>query len=80
MSAKEVNGWMHYFQLEPFGGERIQLALVAQVANNALGGKAKLDDLLLTMYNPKRVASIDSPPVTNEQVKAIFGSIARKSS
>ena len=76
MSIGELHGWAKYLSLEPHNSMEIQTALVAQVANNAMGGKAKLKDMLITSYNgePKSPEEelLSSRP-SDEAVMAAFG-------
>lgn len=59
MSVGELHGWSKYLALEPANGVEIQTALVAQVANNAMGGKAKLKDMLITAYESQKETTIE---------------------
>ena len=59
MTASELHGWAKYLSLEPSNSVEIQTALVAQVANNAMGGKASLQDMLITSHAAKKEKTID---------------------
>ena len=57
MTVSELHGWAQYLSEEPPNSIEIQTALVAQVANNAMGGKATLEDMLIT--RKKKETTID---------------------
>ena len=57
MTVSELHGWAQYLLEEPPNSVEIQTALVAQVANNAMGGKATLEDMLIT--RKKKETTID---------------------
>lgn len=57
MSVGELYGWSKYLAEEPANSVEIQSALIAQVANNAMGGKATLEDMLITYH--KKEESIE---------------------
>ena len=59
MSIGELHGWSKYLSLEPANSVEIQTALVAQVANNAMGGKAKLKDMLITTAESRKEKTIE---------------------
>lgn len=59
MSIGEFHGWAKYLNLEPHNGVEVQTALVAQVANNAMGGKAKLKDMLITSYDSNKKETVE---------------------
>ena len=59
MSVGELHGWYKYLSLEPANSVEIQSALIAQVANNAMGGKAKLKDMLITSYESRKEKTVD---------------------
>ena len=48
-----------YLSLEPHNGVEVQTALVAQVVNNANGGKAKLKDMLVTSYESNKTETVE---------------------
>jgi len=74
MTSAELHGWGKYLSLEPHNSVEIQTALVAQVANNAMGGKASLKDMLITQYSKQKTVEdeIASRPDDNA-VKLAFG-------
>lgn len=76
MSSSEYKGWQKYLALEPFGGENIQLALLALVTSSAYGGKGKLDDYLITLHKNNN-NKIDKNPITSSQIKSMFSSIVK---
>lgn len=74
MSMSELHQWALYLSLEPHNSVEIQTALVAQVANNAMGGKAKLEDMLITQHREKKDENdlVASRP-SDDAVMAAFG-------
>lgn len=53
MSYKELVGWSKYLAHEPVNSTEVQLALLSQIVSSFGGGKAKLNDLLITQYKGK---------------------------
>lgn len=70
MPYSELVGWSKYLAHEPHNSTEIQLALIAQIANNSMGGKLKLDEALITSYKPPK--QLKDSTITNEQVLAVF--------
>lgn len=74
MTSAELHGWSQYLSLEPDNSSEIQMALVAQVANNAMGGKASLKDMLITRHSkPKTVEDEMASRPDDNAVKLAFG-------
>jgi hypothetical protein len=74
MTSKELRGWSQYFALEPDNSVEIQLALLAQIVNNALGGKLKIKDALITRQETTNKEMPTAP--TSDQIKSVFSAIA----
>lgn len=77
MPVSEYNGWQRYLAIEPFGGENLQLALLAYITSIANGGKGKLEDFLISLHTQNKETSLKDEPVSTSQVKSIFGAIAK---
>lgn len=76
MSASEYYGWSQYLSVEPTNSVEIQSALVAQVANNAMGGKAKLADMLITSHQSNKENTTDDTIAnrpSDDAIKKAFG-------
>jgi hypothetical protein len=74
LTPSELRGWIKYLALEPYNSVEIQLALVSTVANNAMGGKAKLEDMLITQRNiDDKDEDVTSTRPTTNQVAFAFG-------
>lgn len=58
-----------YLQKEPDNSVELQLALLAQMVNNALGGKMKFKEALITRKYDK---SYNSEPTSAETIKNVF--------
>jgi len=75
MPISELYGWAEYLSYEPANSVEIQTALVAQVANNAMGGKATLDDMLITQQKKeKTVEDVVSARPSPQEIKFMFSS------
>lgn len=73
MTVSELQGWANYLQLEPYNSIEIQSALIAQVANNAMGGKAKLSDMLITQHvKEKTIEEVVASRPDDNAVKLAF--------
>lgn len=76
MSVGELHGWSKYLSLEPSNSIEIQSALIAQVANNAMGGKAKLKDMLITTAESRKEKTVEDmvrERPNDNAVKLAFG-------
>lgn len=69
MTTSELHGWAKYLSIEPANSVEIQTALVAQVANNAMGGKAKLTDMLITQHRKEK--TIESEVAKRPDAKTV---------
>lgn len=71
MSGKEFGEWMAYHSIEPFGLERIEIALAIGFASliNTWGGKVKPKDLLPNYDSESRA-------LTPEQAEMAFRAMA----
>ena len=71
MSAKEFRGWLEYSQEEPFDSSELQLAMIATMVNNGLGGKERFN----SFYPGNRGAEEEkeiSPQQLNDYLKGMF--------
>lgn len=54
LSTSEFNGWMKYIQQKPADITEVQLAVIASLVSTAAGGKAKIEDFILSNKNSKK--------------------------
>ena len=71
LSAEEFSGWIKYLAQKPPDVQEIQMAILATIVSNALGGKAKVEKFILSGKNNKS----DKPggdAISPESVKTLF--------
>ena len=71
MSAKEFRGWLEYSREEPLETTEIQLAAIATMVNNGLGGKERVK----SFYPGNRGAAEEvklTPQQMNTYLKGMF--------
>jgi len=52
LTKSELYGWMSYFKYKEPDVQEVQMAILISTVNNALGGKAKTEDYILS-HTPK---------------------------
>lgn len=73
VSVSEFNKWVKYFAQKPPDINEIQTAVLSTLVSNGLGGKAKVDNFILSGKNGK-VKKKDPNQVANE-FKSAFRSM-----
>ena len=77
VSCKELSEWMAFYNIEPFGEERMDLRFALLAANLiaphlAKGHKPRLKDYMLSFKKKK--------PMTDDQMKLILKGVCRGNS
>lgn len=54
LTKDEVLGWLSYFKNKPADIQEIQMAMLITSVRNALGGKTKVDEFILTSKKQKQ--------------------------
>lgn len=70
MPYSEYVGWQKYLSIEPWNSIEIQSALIATVQSNSMGGKSKIEDMLITQK--KHSSKPDDKPMSGTEVLSVF--------
>lgn len=54
LSNSEFSGWIKYIRQKPADITEVQLATIASLVSTAAGGKAKIEDFILSNKNSKK--------------------------
>ena len=85
LGPAEIQGWLEYYRLEPFGQARgdmqagIVASMVATVANSLGGGKGKLPEPSDFMLEFKRKAETSDPAKTVQSIISALGGLTNGS-
>lgn len=74
MSVSELKKWAVYLSQEHSNSIEIQLALLTTVVANAMGGKAKIEDFLVTQYKVE-TKKVTTTPMSAKDVRAKFSNL-----
>lgn len=73
MPVSEFNGWMKYYAQKPPDVQELQMAVLCTIVSNAVGGKSKVDDFILS--NKDANSNSSTSAITPEQVSSIFNAL-----
>ena len=75
LTQVDYQKWVSYFQYKQPDIQEIQLAVLSTLVSNGLGGKAKVDDFLLSKQD-SRMEDKAPKAMTEEEVRGAFAGFA----